>query len=1047
MRAENNKFTPAFCLVHTHKALNFNQQGNTHMRKHLLNTLKTTTIVAGSIMLAQMAHGQNAPATLPASAPAADSGDIVVTGTRIVSPNLTSAAPVTIVSAQDLKISGTTRIEDMLNSLPQVFAAQASTLSNGANGTATVNLRGLGEARTLVLINGRRLQPGDPGSASVSDLNMIPSSLVKRVDVLTGGASTTYGADAVAGVVNFVLDTNFNGLKVDGLYSLFQHNNRSSVTPSILDARIASGLSGYAYPKGSVSDGDTIDTTVTLGGSFGDSKGHIVAYAGYRQTSAVLQSNRDYSACTIQNSSKTALKCGGSATAYGNLLDGTSNPYHFTSTGGIAPGFTRYNFAPTNYFQRPDTRYTAGMFAHYDINPALKPYMEFMFMDDHSVAQIAPSGDFGNTNTLNCDNPLLSAAQKAVICTSANLVNGFDIAGGPLNGYTNPGAAPIVFTDPYTGKTYNKGAATVLNRNYQGGPRQDDLEHTDYRIVLGSKGTLGKAWSYDAYYQLGKTIYNESYKNDVSINNLRNALDIVAGPNGTPICRQAEQGGSAPNCSPLDIFTGAGPSTAAINYVTAQGFKRGSITESILSGSLTGDLGQYGLKSPSAKQGVSVNLSLETRKDTLDLQTDREFSTGDLAGQGGATLPSNGSIRVVEEIGEVNFPIVQDEGIHLLSLNGALRHSDYTKGAGGTFSTNTYKIEGKFAPIRDIELRASYNRAARAPNIQELYSTNHVANDGSTDPCAGSAPAYTQQQCLLSGVTAAQYGKIVANPASQYNGFVGGNPGLTPEIADTFTVGVLLQPHMIKNFSLSLDYFNIKVKNLIQSIGADVILKQCVTSGQFCNFITRAPSSGSLWLSPSGYVTDTTQNLGGESTSGLDVNANWSHRFKRIGNVSVAMIGTALNSLVLNNGVSTPYDCTGYYGVNCGTPNPAWRHKMRVSLETKHNVDVSLQWRYFGSVNVDWSSSNATLHNANYGNFGSSLGAQSYFDLSAALHLFKKSTFRIGVNNLLDKDPPLVTSGSAVQSACAGTYCNGNTYPGVYDALGRYVYSNFTLQF
>jgi outer membrane receptor protein involved in Fe transport len=410
------------------------------------------------------------------AAPPAEAGgkDIVVTGTRIPSANLESAAPVTVVSSQDFKRQGTSRVEDLLNSLPSVGASQASGMSNGASGTAEVDLRYLGSKRTLTLINGRRMVPGDPNSTTqAADLNFIPSSLIKRVEVLTGGASSVYGADAVAGVVNFIMDTSFEGVRFDGNWSTWQHKqDNPSVTgglnmSDIIDAR------GFPRPTGSVTDGRSIDGTVTIGAGFDDGRGHAVAYFGYRNTKPVLQRDRDYSACVLQNTGGGTPRCGGSATANPGtgIIFATTTEGSITSTvAALGPGtitpFTGnlYNFAPLNYFQRPDERYIAGAFADYEISPAFKPYLEFMFMDDRTLAQIAPSGDFFNTTSFNCNNPLMSAQQRGVICDPANLVVGFIgnfpvAAGAPYNTAANGlgGTTPVDFIDPITGATYNKG--------------------------------------------------------------------------------------------------------------------------------------------------------------------------------------------------------------------------------------------------------------------------------------------------------------------------------------------------------------------------------------------------------------------------------------------------------------------------------------------------------------------------------------------------------------------------------------------------------------
>ncbi|MDB5699081.1 MAG: TonB-dependent receptor, partial [Alphaproteobacteria bacterium] len=640
----------------------------------LISSLLATTICTSAAALAVPAQAQDTgapPQAQPPTGPiesttgqvtgtatnAAEPGnqEIIVTGSRIPQPNLTSAAPVTVVSQQDIKLQGTTRIEDMLNSLPQVSAGQASGVSNDATGAASVDLRGLGVNRTLVLVNGRRLMPGDPNDSS-ADLNAIPDSLVKRVEVLTGGASSTYGADAVAGVVNFIMDTDFEGIRLDGQYSFYQHNNNNKVLPPLLLARQAQGFSGYDFPTGSGTDGDQINASIAIGAGFDDNRGHVVAYFGYRDVNAVSQANRDYSACTIQDLSATALQCGGSSfSGEGNYLlynQGTSTFFTTGPNRTLLPGRTRYNFAPTNYFQRPDERYTGGFFAKYEINDAIKPYLEFMFMDDRTRAQIAPSGNFGNTLSINCDNPLIGPQQFAIICAPENRVTGF-LGNFPLTSVSNPDptAPPINFIDPTTGAKYQRGFLQVFRRNVEGGPRVADLQHTQYRGVVGAKGDLNPAFSYDVFYQYGRTNYAQTYFNEQSAARLTRAIDVVSGPGGTPICRSVRDG-TDPTCVPYDVLGGT-ISDAAVAYVAATGFQRAVLEEKIASGSVTGQLGEYGAKLPWANDGVSFNIGLEYRKEKLDLQTDASFQAGDLTGQGAPTLPIKGSFNVKEVFGEV----------------------------------------------------------------------------------------------------------------------------------------------------------------------------------------------------------------------------------------------------------------------------------------------------------------------------------------------------------------------------------------------------------
>ncbi|NUR10220.1 MAG: TonB-dependent receptor, partial [Bradyrhizobium sp.] len=966
-----------------------------------------------------------------------------------------------------------------------------------------VDLRDLGPKRTLVLVNGRRLVPGDPNTASqAADLNFIPSALIKRVDVLTGGASSVYGADAVAVVVNFIMDTNFTGIRLDGQYSFYQHNNNcpSVVTTAanggtvcgLLDAR-AKTLTGYSYPKGSVADGGTFDGTLSLGAAFDDNRGHAMAYFGYRHVNAILQQRRDYSACGIQDTKTTHsgsginhnLVCGGSATsAEGNVLvfsNNTSTFYTFGPNRQLLHTSTRYNFNPTNYYQRPDERYTAGAFADYEVSKAIHPYMEFMFMDDHTLAQIAPSGDFGNTYTINCDNPLMSAQARGIVCADGQgLINGF-LGSFPLaqgaSYNPNPGAPPLVFTDAQ-GTPYNIGYFNLLRRNVEGGNRISDLKHTEWRGVVGLKGDLSKVWSYDSYFQYGRTNYEQVYRNEFSAARLRNALNVTIDQRagsptfGQPICRSVLDQ-TDPNCVPYDIF--GTPSAAAVNYLNVFGVITGQTSEQVADANITGALGEMGVQTPWSDQGVGVNIGTEYRKESLTLNPDQEFQTGDLTGQGAPTLPVNGAFRVIEAFGEVEVPLVRHSFIDELSLSAGYRKSWYVTlpGPGLTdlngdavvsrkYSTDTYKLEARFAPIRDVLLRGAYNRAVRAPNIQELFAPQFVGLDGATDPCAGTPVTLadmpnTYYGCRF-GQGMAEGSSTPPNPAEQYNGFLGGNPNLNPEKATTKTVGVVLQPRFIPRLAISADWYDIKIKNAIQTYGADAILTNCVNNttsatniAASCALIHRNPA-GSLWLSSSGYVVDLPHNVGSVETRGIDGTVNYSYRFGSFGTLSAGFNGTWVDKYIVNDGLNPAYDCAGLYGATCGNPLPHWRHKLRLTMQLPVGIGLSAQWRYVGKVKHEGLSSDDALNNpdvlpgpnnpAQLQNIR--VKAQSYFDLASTFTVGDHYNLRLGVNNIFDKNPPLFSSSFG---SCAVVFCNGNSYPGVYDVLGRYLYASATINF
>jgi outer membrane receptor protein involved in Fe transport len=1035
---------------------------------------ETTTPVEGQTTV---------PSTSATGEPVRSAQDIVITGTRIPQPNLTSASPVTVLSSQEIKLQGTSRTEDLINSLPQSFSAQGSTVSNGATGTAEANLRGLGSARTLVLVNGRRLQPGDPRQPT-SDLNFIPSALVKRVDVLTGGASSVYGADAVAGVVNFIMDTGFRGLRVDAQASTFWHNNHAS------DKIIGPNLDiGFRPPRGTSIDGGAQDISVAFGAGFDDNRGSVMAYATYRKQDSVLQADRDYSFCAmyaLEVPDDSPFYCGGSTTsAEGRVrVFDPANPgnrlvnAHFDqATGRIVAGVPLFNYAPYNYYQRPDERYTLGAFAEYEISPGAKPYIEAMFMNDHSDAQIAPSGNFNNTTYLNCDNPLLNTApgsglgglsMQQTICQP---------------GFTQTG--PI---NPVTGLPSQTAFVLIGRRNVEGGGRDDDLEHTSWRVVGGIRGDLLRGLSYDAYYQYGTTRLSETYLRDFSVARLQRAIDVVdadPGPGVIPVCRSVLNG-TDPNCVPWNIFgsplipgditDGTGVTQAALQYLQTPGFQRGSVNENIANANFTVEGGEYGVQTPWSDRGVALNVGGEYRKESLNFQVDEAFRTGDLAGQGGPTLPNDGSFDVREAFAEIQVPVVSNSFFDELTLTAGYRYSDY-KVNNNHFNTDTYKLSAEFAPIRDVRLRASYNRAVRAPNIVELFGPEGLGLASGIDLCAAgtgsngpAGTAFTTAQCLntfstqiangnftVATATAAINAGLDPNPAFQYNALLGGNANLQPETADTYTVGVVLQPRWVPGLAVTVDYFDIKVQDLVTTFPFTGLIASCAVTGNptFCDLINR-DVTGSLFNLGTGLVTLTNLNIGSLRTKGIDINASYSRRIGGMGTLNASLVGTYLKSLAfdtgLNPGVSGldgKYECAGRYGLTCsntvaGVPSPKWRHKFRLGFTMPNGLGISGQWRYYSSVKNDTLSDDADLNFVlgPHSTPGSAkLNSKSFFDLALTARLADRYNFRLGANNILDTDPPIAGNESL------GGFSNGNTYPQVYDSMGRYVFAGVTIDF
>jgi outer membrane receptor protein involved in Fe transport len=921
-------------------------------------------------------------------------------------------------------------VEDLTNELPQVFAAQGSNVSNGASGTAQVNLRGLGAARTLVLIDGRRMGYGSPISVP-SDLNQIPGPLVERVEVLTGGASAVYGSDAIAGVVNFIMRDDFEGLRFDAAYGFYQHNNDSDdgYIRDEVAFRGSTNPAQFALPDDNIIDGYGRELTAIFGVSSDDGRGNITAYLGYRNNDQVLQRDRDYSSCALGNGSAAARPysftglhwtCGGSGTSFpGTFTDFSTFSYTIDqATGNFIPfnaTLHQYNFGPLNYYQRPDERYTFGAFARYEVNENVEAYANMMFSDYRSVGQIAPSGDFFSTGTINCGNPLLTAGNAAAIgCTGLEIA--FDLP-----------------TTLYIGR-----------RNVEGGGRQDDLGYESYRGVIGVRGPIGDNWDYDVFGQYYRVNLSRTYLNDFSVTRLNRALDVVdndPGPGVDPQCRSFVLGTDL-NCVPWDIFTPGGVTADALAYLQIPLQQRGEAIQQNVVASLTGDTG---FQSPWAESAMQAALGLEYRRDVINQTVDENFLTGNASGQGGPTLPLSGEVDVFEVFGEARFPIIEGAQLaELVSIDAAYRYSDYSTG----INTDTYKLGVDWAPTSDIRFRGSFQRAVRAANIIELFSSQGFGLfDADDDPCGqddggdGIAPAAACIGVNPWQVTAGQYGSAaLTSPAGQYNGLFGGNPNLTPEEADTLTLGFVFTPSFLPGFNLSLDYFNIEVTNLVSITGATNTLNDCFFNGTLasCMRITRNPGTGQLWIGQ-GVVEDLNTNIGGLETSGYDINANYSMEIGSSGALNFSLVGTLLDEIVTDPGAQTgvsPYDCAGAFGAAlCGLPNPEWRHRFRVGWETPWNVDLFATWRYYGEVERR-SAANVYVPNTLDSNFD----AENYLDLAGNWEVRDNANLRFGVNNVLDNDPPI--------SANVGAgFGNGNTYPQMYDALGRWVFVGLTVDF
>jgi iron complex outermembrane recepter protein len=1002
------------------------------------------------LSLALMAAATPLMAQTQIAAPATEAApveEVVVTGSRIASPNATSTSPIQVTTAEEIQQQGYSDMSDVLNRLPQAFLNASSDLSNTSNplisggGVSNVDLRGLGPQRTLVMVDGKRLGPGDPNTLinnPGADIDQIPVALVDRIEVLTGGASAVYGSDAIAGVVNFIMKRNFEGMQLDGQFGVDQHNNHETGIQNL--AREA----GFPVDTHSEHDGQSRNFSLVVGSNIADGKGNVTAFLTYRNAQPVSYADRDFASCQlVADPPNGPNSCSGSGNSNHFLLNGQTQVYSVAGNkllpspqpGSSPPAI--FDSYPYETLSREDQRYNAGFMAHVDMSDHFKPYADFFFMEDKTTTDVAPSGlftggDVPNAATLgglylvNCNNPLLSAQEQSVLCTPGQVTAA----------NANPNGIP-------GNPTATNALVNIGRRNIEGGPRVAFWDHTNYRAVIGSKGEIADGWTYDAFGQYYYTSLFNSEGGYFDYAKVNNALQVT-GTAANPVCIS---GGS---CVPYNIWSTGGVTAQQAASLESPGTADGAVTERIIHGDITGDLGRYGIQSPYARDSVGVNLGYEHRSDSLTWNPDEGELSGNLAGFSGAVVPINNGYSVSEGFMELRAPLASNlPGVKDLSFDTGYRYSKYsTAGA-----VSSYKFELQYAPQDDVRLRTSFERANRAPNVIELFSPEFYGDSQqlTNDPCAGANPTASLAQCARTGVTAAQYGKISQCVSGQCGQVLGGESSLKPETADTYTIGLTFTPTFLPNFTSSVDFYNIHLKNEITQLSANFVFNQCLQSGDptYCKDVFRNPVTGGMsgaTVAGGGYVLTTDQNIASAVVRGIDVQFGYRYALPAgWGSLTSTFSGTYLlaNLTTPVPGAHT-FDCAGLFGPSCNLGvNPRWRHNMRVNWESPFSVVFSAQWRFIGKVGVDNNDPDPSLFGATNGVLdptNAQLPNISYIDLSAIYKVYKGITIHASVNNVLDKDPPLI----------ATDYAGGGGTPNsfsAYDLVGRQAVLGFTATF
>ncbi len=945
---------------------------------------------------------------------------VIVTGSRILSSDLESPSPVQTVTAEDIQASGVPNIQDLLVKSPVFGTPISRTNSNfqtSSVGVATIDLRNLGTGRTLVLVDGRRFVAGIPGESAV-DLNTIPTPFIERVDVLTGGASSIYGSDAIAGVVNIIYKKNFEGFSFDAQY----------------------GESG----KG---DGDETQIGATFGVSSADGRGNIMGYVGYTDQGAVFSRDRSFSAVdqislalltgdpadmfTAQRPFYSSYAPQGrfftaNGPASGITYDRNGNVIPWSTNGSSTLAATGFNRSAFRTIAVPIERYLFAGRGSYEIAENQRAFFE---------------GTYASTQATSVLEPYPLGAEDIYPATGGQVPAEF-LVNGVLR--RNPLVPDAVFNSAADEDGDGLLDYYFTRRMAEAGNRGNIADRDTFRVVGGFEGDLFEGrWRYDAFYAYGQTKESQTSSGQVNVLNFRNALEAVPdvgdidgdGNTTEAICRDANA--RAQGCVPISVFGFNAITPAMFDYIKAPGLLATFTQQKIAGLNVTGNIFDL----PAGPVGLAVGAEYR------DEFSRSEFDPLQQAGlnAGNAIPRTEGDFDVKEGYLELRVPILADKAFaDKLDLNGAVRFADYST-VGSVVSWNGGL---EWAPTPSVRFRAIRALATRAPNINELFSPpSQDFPTGLADPCAGvtatSTGTYDAACRAAPGVNAniAANGSFTLNQADiqGISGYNRGNPDLSEEEGDSWTIGVVLKPSdvpVLENFGITLDYYRIEIKDAIVSTPRQFILRQCYSgNAAFCQFITRRPtaiganSAGSLEFIDTGPT-----NSGGEFAEGIDLTVSYTQsigpgEFRGrlaythvLDQYRVPLPGEPKDFIVgeAEDGLIAPED--------------------RAVLNLGYNVGKfggNLTTTYIGKVSLD----DQFLDQFGLPRGALGVGSKTYVDAQITYSPTENYQVYLGGSNLLDEKPAPLISG--LPGDDTGTETNASTY----DPIGRRWYAGVRVKF
>jgi outer membrane receptor protein involved in Fe transport len=967
--------------------------------------------------------------------------EIVVTGSRIRRKDLTTPAPVTVISREQVIASGKVSIGDFLQSLPEQGNAINTNVNNGGDGSTRVSLRGLGSDRTLVLLNGRRLVPGGTGANTSADLNSIPTAAIERIEVLKDGASAVYGSDAIAGVVNIITRKNYRQTDV-GAYT---------------------GISSRG-------DGTLYDFNVTTG--TGGDRGNITFSVGYTNQQPTWAGDREWSRIPRAFNAKTGenQSTGSGTIPQGRVVfptDDTNAPIFptggtplFTGLVALNPGrnaFVKctkaetdaefagqavakdptghsckdfgwrrfvggfvnefggdlYNFQPQNYLVTPQQRISLYSAGDTRIGSFARGFFEASYVNRQSDQKLAAE-------------PLLTDGEGVTV-SKDNPFNPFGVDLVPVDG--NPPG--------------------VRRRLVEFGNRTFNQDIDTFRVVAGLDGTFSddfgplQGWFWEAAANYGRTQGVEVKHGNLFIPNLASALgapDPLPDKLGRQTCSAA--GGASVPC--LNLFGGADkPITAdQIEQLTFTGTQRGLNQLAGVNVNASGELFRH----PFAERPIGLALGYEFRTVKGAQIPDPVTVAGLTTGNKGEI--TSGSYYVNEGYGELSIPVLSNMPfVQNLEALAAVRVFKYS-----TFGSDyTYKFGGRYTPVRDVTVRGTYSTAFRAPSISDLFFGQADNFPNISDPCAGGAPntpAFIDPTSTLGK----NCGAAVNNgeDKTQLRSRIGGNPALKPETAKTYTVGLVIEPTMIKNFTITLDYYNITVENSIGTIGANVILAGCYpTSGTpnqaFCNLVQRSGTGGGGRIAN---IIDLNTNVGKDETDGLDLSVRYAYP-SEYGRFGFVFDGTWLHKFDRTLADGSVLGGRGTFdvqqvGAGLGGVFPAFKANSGLTWSLGGfgagvNSKFIGEFHECGTQRGVFNGSSVCSGSGGTSQFKRLVPAYVVFDVFASYTLRSpagRTTLGAGMNNVGDHKPEVIYNGFTAASD-----------PTAYDFMGRFMYARLSHTF